>query len=653
MLHTFKPRFSLIPSLIAIVVLALGVASAPAAYAATNQGPPVTLTQSGGIYTLSNGILTARIEGKSAAILTMTYKGIDLLGQGYRENGYWSMPGTHYHFGPHPTVTIIDNPAKNGGARATIGIQFNYDGGAETVPADVGIHYSLARGGQALYLEEIWNHKPSFPKLSFPVGRIAVKLNDSVFDWMTINAKHNLKMITAYDWDHGITLNLKEARRMTTGIKKGEVEHKYDYSAVQFNTPAYGWSSTKRHVGIWMITPNYDYMSGGPTKLELTSHRDATFTHSLTAPAPPVLLYLWKGAHYGGTSLFVPKGQEWTKTIGPFLLYVNSGPTHDAMWHNALARASRAAKNWPYAWAVGPGYPPASKLGGLTGKIVLHDPQAPNEKMTHLLVGLTHPKYTLPSGRVIGWQRDSKYYQYWTRGKADGDFTIADVRPGTYTLHAFADGVLGEYAQAHVTIHAGKTMNAGTIVWTPIRYGKQLWSIGIPNRTASEFLHGNNYWHWGIYYQYPKDFPHNVTYVIGKSNFHKDWNIMQVPRAKPYPARWGTATTWSVVFNLHKQQHGKATLRLAFAGTEAHSLTVTMNGKVVGVVSHLPNTDVIHRDSDRGYWFERDVSFDASLLKKGKNVLQLTVPAGPVTAGVEYDYLRLAVANKKFPAQLN
>jgi len=53
------------------------------------------------------------------------------------------------------------------------------------------------------------------------------------------------------------------------------------------------------------------------------------------------------------------------------------------------------------------------------------------------------------------------------------------------------------------------------------------------------------------------------------------------------------------------------------------------------------NTSVIHRDSDRGYWVEKDVAFDASVMKVGTNVLKLTVPAGPVTAGIEYDYIRL------------
>ena len=626
-----------------LLVLASGFATIPLAHAAP-AAAPVTLTKTPAGFTLANGIVTVQIDAQSAAILSIEYKGIAMLGFGDRENGYWSMPGTQLRFGPHPAVTVIDDPATNHGERATISCLFTYDGGPRTVPANVDIHYSLARGGSAVYLEAIWEHKPDFPELTFPVGRFAAKLNDDVFDWMTVDSRRNMEMITAYDWNHGTEMNMKEARLMNTGILKGQVEHKYDYSAIQWETPAYGWSSTKQHVGLWVVTANADYMSGGPTKLELVTHRDATFTSSLTAPAPLTLLYVWKGPHYGATDLVVAKGEQWTKTIGPFLLYCNSGATPDAMWRDALAEAANESHQWPYTWATAPGYPAATHLGGLSGQIVLHDPPAPKEKMTNLRVGLAHPDYALPNGQTVDWQHDGKFYQYWTRGDAQGNFSIADVRPDTYTLHVFADGVLGEYAQANVTVEAGKVARTGPITWTPVRYGRQLWDIGIPDRTSGEFLHGDHYWQWGIYNRYPTDFPHDVNFVIGKSDFHKDWNMMQVPHATDNSGNSrGSATTWSVLFDLPRAEQGTATLRLAFAGTEARSLTVTVNGKQVGMLTNLPNTSVIHRDSDRGFWQEKDVAFDASLLQQGRNTLELTVPAGNVMNGVQYDYLRLEV----------
>ena len=38
---------------------------------------------------------------------------------------------------------------------------------------------------------------------------------------------------------------------------------------------------------------------------------------------------------------------------------------------------------------------------------------------------------------------------------------------------------------------------------------------------------------------------------------------------------------------------------------------------------------------------EKDVTFDAALLKPGENTLKLTIPAGGLTSGIIYDYLRL------------
>jgi rhamnogalacturonan endolyase len=126
---------------------------------------------------------------------------------------------------------------------------------------------------------------------------------------------------------------------------------------------------------------------------------------------------VWKGPHYGGTEVDIPQGQAWTKTIGPFLLYCNSGATPDAMWKDALGEASAEAKKWPYAWAVGAGYPAVRQLGGFAGQVVLHDPAAPGEKMTNLLVGLTHPDYALPNGQMVDWQHDGEFYQYWARAE--------------------------------------------------------------------------------------------------------------------------------------------------------------------------------------------------------------------------------------------
>ncbi len=134
--------------------------------------------------------------------------------------------------------------------------------------------------------------------------------------------------------------------------------------------------------------------------------------------------------------------------------------------------------------------------------------------------------------RIVDWQNDAKDYEFWVRADAHGNFSIPDVRPGTYSLHAIADGVLGDLTVSNVTVIAGSNQKIGKVNWKPVRYGRQVWDIGIPNRNGSEFFKGDDYFHWGWYLEYPKLFPNDVNYVIGKSDFRKDWFFEQVPHSQ-------------------------------------------------------------------------------------------------------------------------
>ena len=172
--------------------------------------------------------------------------------------------------------------------------------------------------------------------------------------------------------------------------------------------------------------------------------------------------------------------------------------------------------------------------------------------------------------------------------------------------------MLGEFAKTDITVEAGKNLDLGKIEWKPVRYGKQIWEIGYPNRNGSEFFKGNDYWLWGWCVRYPLLFPNDITYTIGKSDYHKDWFFEQVPHGEstawlnpeakdPANQRFGwvkagtagqdmwrtigrgRATTWTIKFNLDKAVQGQATLRIALGGADGGGgLAIGVNGKAVG-----------------------------------------------------------------------
>jgi len=384
--------------------------------------------------------------------------------------------------------------------------------------------------------------------------------------------------------------------------------------------------------------------------------------------------------------------------VGPFMLYVNSGADHTAMFNDAKARANVEAQKWPYSWVNGVDYPKKAERATVSGRLVLKDPQVKNGKLGKMLVGLTYPEYTFqtparvvqPGGargaragapgapaaasgsagpaaaapapaapptiipaseHTVDWQTDAKHYEFWVRADASGNFKITGVRPGTYTLHAMAVGVLGEYAKADVTVVAGKPLNLGSLEWTPIRHGRQVWDIGIPNRTGEEFAGADDYAHDGEAQVYAKTFPNDVNYVIGKSDFKKDWFFEQVPHSENPDApptimntggRTGRATPWTITFNMPQAGgSGKAHLRLGLASTSVRQFIVAVNGQSLPPVDRLTMDGAIGSNGITGIWSERDVTFDESMLKQGTNTITLTVPAGGLTSGIIYDYLRL------------
>ena len=549
----------------------------------------VTITDNGRAWTLDNGIVKATINKNNGNMPSLIYHGVETMGTGGNSGGYWEETP---QAAPQLTQTVTIDPAKNGGARGEVAVKGVTGGTVMLTPGapgggtycDIEVRYALGRGESGIYAYAIFSHPAAYGAMGVGESRYITKLNKA-FDWISVDADRNLLECTPQDWGAGIQIHAKEQRILSTGLYKNSVEHKYSYTAVQYKIPAFGWSSTKEHVGVWFVNPTIEYLSGGASKQELVCHFDAN------DDPDPIILDYWRGTHYGGgATCNMSAGEEWSKVIGPIFVYCNAlsnpkipsdadlatlaatagNPTvpaawnenATALWQDALAQAKTEKANWPYDWVNGVDYPHKNERGTVTGQIVLNDPQAASTKLPHLTVGLAHPDYARgggggrrggtragagatnaapgargafgpPGGGVVDWAHDAKFYQFWNDGGEDGKFAISNIRPGAYTLHAFADGVLGELALSNITVQPGKTVDLGKIEWKPLRYGKQIWEIGYPDRTGGKFFKGDgeNYWLWGWGLRYAGLFPNDITYTIGKSDYHKDWFFEQVPHS--------------------------------------------------------------------------------------------------------------------------
>jgi rhamnogalacturonan endolyase len=763
-----KARILFLSTLITLIaavtygVVAQQTASVQPKIAKVTVNTPVTLTDNGDSWTMDNGIVKMSLLKRSGNLTSLVYHGVEVLTRGQ----YWEQVPSGI-----VTARVTIDPATNGGERAEVSVKGVYNGnntpppfeggapaapgaggrgargggapgalGAAAVPGapgaarpvaagaprgsvglDIETRFTLERGTSGFYTYAEYTHKASYPAAGEGESRFILESMNRTFDWLSVDKDRNMLMSSAMGGPggRGITIHAKEQSIYTGGIYKNSVEHKYTYNALMYKLQAWGWSSSKDHIGVYFINPSNEYIGGGPERLDLIDHLTGT------------LLDYWTSGHYGGgAGNHIPTGEDWTHVVGPIFVYFNSldnpktasqadldkftasygsgmpaVPTawHDnalALWDDAVAKSKEVKAAWPYSWVEGMDYAHKAERGTVTGQLVLEDPQAASKLLPGLTIGLTHPNYQgagagfqtrAGNGNVVTWPHDGDYYQFWVDGSADGRFTIPNVLPGTYVLRAFANGVLGEYDRtAKVTVEAGKTLNLGKLDWQPVRYGKQIWEIGYPDRTSDKFFKGDaaNYWLWGWGLRYSGLFPNDITYTIGKSNPAKDWFFQEVPHSTttawlnpaakdPYNQRFGwvaipastddpwpqwgkgRATTWTVKFNIPKTSQGTAILRIALAGADggngttpsaAGSLNIGVNGKDVGSI-HPVATNALRYNTDKGVWNQYIQKFDASLLKPGENEMTFTVPAGDVTTGVVWDYLRLELndGSKTYP----
>jgi rhamnogalacturonan endolyase len=596
------------------------------------QGADVTLTVSAETVTLNNGVIRAVIQKATGRVESYVFDGTQMVDPG--NPIYYSLSGGKDYEVPWGCVfSVISQTAD----MVELSCKRNWRAGSGQKHAfDLDLHYILRRGDTGLYAYVVVDHPAAYPEAWLGEWRIVWKLPYSeskyTFDHAYVDELRNGPMPSRQDYRQASPSGIAEIVRINTGRFAGRYDGKYSYSARYSEIGTWGLASESIRKGVWIVLGGQDYFNDGPTKQDLTLSESYLLLHFVRN-------------HYHGAPVRVAAGEPWRKLFGPFLLYCNRTSAFTdpgkALWADARAQVVAEQAAWPYAWLVNEDHPAASGRGAVTGKLIIADALKPSVSAAGAHVGLAAPE-----AEAGNWQFQAKGYQYWTRADADGRFVLPAVRPGSYTLHAFNDGAVGEFFQLKVTVAAGETNDQGTLAWNVSHPGASIaWEIGVPDRTAREFRHGTDYFQPYLWDKFSAELENPLVYTIGASTPDKDWNYVHC--ALPGASSGGAAAyadwRWLVDFDLDSvPPSGNATLTIAFASAHQARLWLHVNGgQSIRISPPVQGGNALLRQGIHAKYSQLDIPIPVSRLKRGRNTFTFLFSSSDQASHVMYDYLRL------------
>lgn len=603
----------------------------------------VTILDNGTTVILSNQFISATITKENAKITKLVYDETNILYGGHGGGLlYWSWNMPNYQNPANCSYELTVDPASNNGDYAEVRLHMTWNKDVNTAAQDVDIYYALKDDVSGLYAAGKLIHPASYPANPGGEWRMAGYVG-SQFDWMVVDSARNMKIPAGTASRVEVPGAPKEVERITSGPFTNHYECKYDYSADFGDIDTWGWVSTITNRGIWMTVPSMEYYPGGPMKRELMCH------------GGPTILNMVGGTHYSpGMDGTIESGEEWEKIYGPFLIYCNKAPddTENApkyLWTDAKAQTSKEKAKWPYSWFSDSTYLKKNQRGIVKGRLVIIDTTETSVSAANKWIGVAMTPNS--STGVTDFQLWTKNYQFWVKTDNQGNFTIPNVKPGVHNLYAFGPGVAGQMTKKDfVNVEAGITTELGVVEWIPFRVAPTIWEIGIPDRTAKEFRHGDDYWYggtypdpnWAIFMNYAEEFPNDINYTIGESSWTTDWNFVQ-----PYNIVGDAQTKapeWKVNFNLENAPTtgSNSSIYVAAASSYAGPLIVKVNGTNITTPStgvDFPNpSNATIRKGIHGTFGDLRFNFPSSLLHAGDNVISFTQRRE--RGDIQYDYLR-------------
>jgi rhamnogalacturonan endolyase len=543
-----------------------------------------TLKEDDRTVTLANSFLSISFNKSNADITSIiTSKGVSILGKqgrGYLLGPGFSMSPSTYNL-VRKTDELIEiafnNPAGN---------HFTYD-----------LHYVIRENISGIYCFLIQSHKAGDSTGNFGQTRWGIRADEALFDYHLVRDSIQGPMPKMAELKAE-----NEIQDWTFRMADGTVYTKYNYADYIEDRYVHGMAGRQSGLGLFVIQASHEYLNGGPTKQYQNVHSN------------PYLICMFNCGHFLSD---IRKGDDvisddWIKLHGPFLLYVNSGNSIDAIWKDAKEQSIKEKSQWPYKWMDNANYPKTRATA--SGRILMD--KIPVKAGTHVIL----------ANDDHDWQAQSRGYIYSGTTNAKGEFNIPGIRPGIYTLYAYGNDQMDELRIDKIDIQSDLAL--GDILWKPVKNGRLAWQIGEADRRTAGFVYADHARTYGLF----DSIPAQLLYTIDGNKQKGEWYYAQT--------RPGT---WKIAFSNEDKLSGKAVLTIAMAGVAKNPLLeVYVNDQKIASLNKLGNDASVYRSAIAGgYYQQHALTFDASLLKQGVNTISLTLPNVKQGGGIMYDAIKL------------
>jgi len=471
------------------------------------------------------------------------------------------------------------------------------------------VHYVVVDGLAGVYVYAMARHGEEMPTTEFGQTRHVMRVDPYVMRRYALSDERQGELAPIEEFEQAETVG-----DATFQLPNGRVVTKYQYSTANAESPVFGFVNGDGTLGMWAVRASDEYMTGGPTKQNLTIQNGGIWQVEV------------QNGHYLGPSTSLEMTGEWEKVYGPWLYYVNQGESAEALWADASERAAMEARAWPYEWCnetLGEERYPLVR-GSVQGRVVDAEGEAAGDAW--VILGADEPN----------WQSQGRGYVFWARSDEEGRYQIDNVRAGVYTAYAWREGTPEEARLDGVQVIAGET-SAVADLGLPGEAGELLWQIGTADRSAAEFRRGDDFRHWNIVGRYAEDFPKGVTFEVGRSVEREEWNCVQ-PGPTVHEDRSRTEHLWTVVFDLEEARDCVLTIGAADCSYRPPAgIEVSVNEEAAGRVQLEPGDSAAYRCGIRGYYQVARIAVAEEFLRAGENRLELWLPNSG--AWVMYDFV--------------